>query len=91
MENGKVVKNLLDSYIQNRNKSAIFIKQDKLGDISITDLYEGGEGDACYKLVYEYDSNNMLEAYEPFFGWVRELYYKFFADECSIEAFVDRA
>lgn len=91
MENAKVVKNLLDSYIQNRNKSAIFIKQDKLGDVSITDFYESGESDICYKLVYEYNSNDMLEAYEPFFGWVRDLYYKFFADECTIEEFVDRA
>lgn len=91
MENAKVVKNLLDSYIQNRNKPAIFIKQDKLGDISVTDLYESGEGDICYKLVYEYNSDGMMDAYDPFFGWIKDLYYKFFVDECTIEEFVDRA
>ena len=91
MENAKVVKNLLDSYIQSRNKPAIFIKQDKLGDISITDMYETGEGDICYRLVYEYNGNDMLEAYDPFFGWIRDMYYKFFSDECGIEEFVDRA
>ena len=84
MENAKVIKNLLDSYIQNRNKPAIFIKQDKLGDVSLTDMFESGEGDVCYRLVYEYDGSQMLEAYEPFLGWIKDLYYKFFADECTV-------
>lgn len=90
MENAKVVKNLLDSYIQNRNKPAIFIKQDKLGNVSIADMFESGEGDVCYRLVYEYDGSQMLEAYEPFLGWIKDLYYKFFAEECTIEEFVNR-
>ena len=90
MENAKAIKNLLDSYIQNRNKPAIFIKQDKLGDVSLTDMFESGEGDVCYRLVYEYDGSQMLEAYEPFLGWIKDLYYKFFADECTVEEFVNR-
>ena len=90
MENAKAIKNLLDSYIQNRNKPAIFIKQDKLGDVSLTDMFESGEGDVCYRLEYEYDGSQMLEAYEPFLGWIKDLYYKFFADECTVEEFVNR-
>ena len=43
MENAKAIKNLLDSYIQNRNKPAIFVKQDKLGDVSLKDMFESGE------------------------------------------------
>ena len=90
MGNAEVIKNFLDSYIQSRNKPAIFIKQDKLGDVSIIDMVGGDEESKFHKLVFEYGSENMLDAYDPFLSWIKEMYYEYFADECSIEEFVDR-
>lgn len=48
------------------------------------------ETEKCYMLYYKYCKHQMLESYQPFLGWIKELYNEFFTDETP-EVFVKKA
>ena len=87
-----VLKGLLDSYVRHRNKRAIFVKQDKLGDCSLKELLVGVGEEYCVDTYFhEYKIQEMKTAYEPFLEWIRDLYYERYASEYTVEEFVKNA
>ena len=92
MKDVTVLKGLLDSYVRHRNKRAIFVKQDKLGDCSMIELLEGvGEKYCVDTYIHEYKLYQMKTAFEPFLDWIKDLYYEKYAPEYTVEEFVSNA
>ena len=87
-----VIKGLLDSYIRHRNKRAIFVKQDQLGDTSLAELLEGaGEEYRVDVHFHEYKLYELKTAFEPFLDWIKELYYERYAKDYTVEEFIKNA
>lgn len=83
---------LVQSFRDNRVNKYMFIKHyDTLfiSEEEIQGIVEGASVKFCL-LFYEFPLHTMQEAYAPFLGWIRELYYSYFKDE-SPEEFVKNA
>lgn len=83
---------LVRSFRDNRINKYMFIKHYEtlfISEKEIHDMVVEGAGDLCF-LFYEFPLHAMQEAYAPFLGWIRELYYGYFKDE-SPEEFVKNA
>ena len=83
---------LVQSFRDNRINKYMFIKHYEtlfISEKEIHDMVEDGANDICL-LFYEFPRHVMQEAYAPFLGWIRELYYSYFKDE-SPEDFVKNA
>ena len=83
---------LVQSFRDNRVNKFMFIKHYEtlfISEKEIHDMVIEWTSDICL-LFYEFPMHIMQEAYAPFLGWIRELYYSYFKDE-SPEEFVKNA
>mgnify|MGYP006967144044 CR=1 FL=1 len=83
---------LVQSFRDNRVNKFMFIKHYEtlfISEKEIHDMIIEWTSDMCL-LFYEFPMHIMQEAYAPFLGWIRELYYSYFKDE-SPEEFVKNA
>ena len=83
---------LIKSFYTNKTNDFMFIKHYNTLQLQIDAIEEViKESDkSCYLLYYKYSKHQMLEAYQPFLGWIPELYNRFFKNETP-EEFVKNA
>ena len=84
----KLIKSFCDSSIND----FMFIKHYNtlfLPEKEVKEIVEDTEEEYCF-LYYKFPRHQMLPAYEPFLGWIREVYGKYFQDETP-EEFVKNA
>ncbi len=95
MENGyssSYMDKLLSAFYDNNSIDFMFIKHNKtlsLKEEKVIDIFEKTGHEYCL-LYYEFIKHQMQEPYQPFLGWIREIYYKYFASETP-EQFVKNA
>lgn len=83
------MKEMIENFISNLSKQALFIKHYDTEEIAKTDflqLLPEISSTTCF--YHEYKTGIMYEAYEPFLNWVRLSYFKFYEDIMSPEEFL---
>ena len=76
---------LIKSFGDSRTNDFMFIKHYNtlsLPEDEVSKVID--ETEYCF-LYYKYSKHQMLEPYQPFLGWMRKLYYAYFADETPEE------
>ncbi len=81
------VRNVVKSYLGRLNKKAIFIKHYNTLNITLDEMLPEEDNNHFF-LFHEFEINSMKEAYEPFLGWIKVCYDKFYKDIYSPEEFV---
>ena len=74
----------VNDYMFIKNYNTLFLPEEDIRKI-VKDMDE----EYCF-FYYKFQKHQMVEAYQPFLGWIRELYHKYFADETP-EEFVKNA
>ena len=88
-------KKIVDSIIHGlelRHSSILFVKHYNTLSVpieSIQDAVEKSSSD-IELLYHEFSANKMQEAYEPFLGWIKQLYYKYYVS-ISPDEFLEEA
>lgn len=83
---------LVKSFCDNKSNDYMFIKHYNtvaLPKNEVEKIVDEAEEEYCL-LYYKYEKYQMHEPYQPFLGWIRELYHKYFNDE-SPDRFVENA
>ena len=83
------MKEMIEKFISNLSKQALFIKHYDTEEIAKTDflqLLPDMTSTTCF--YHEYKTGIMYEAYEPFLEWVRLSYLTFYQDAMSPEEFL---
>ncbi len=78
---------LFKSFCDNEANDYMFIKHYNtlsLPEEEVSQIIDEAEKEYCL-LYYKFSKHQMLEPYQPFLGWVRKLYYEYFADETPEE------
>ncbi len=77
----KIVDSIVHS-LEQQHSNILFVKHYNTLNISIEDIEESVlKSKIKIELLYhEYDSSKMQETYEPFLGWIKQLYYKYYND-----------
>lgn len=83
------VRNVVKSYLGRLNKKAIFIKHYNTINITLDEMLQEEEYEHLF-LFHEFEINSMKEAFEPFLGWIKICYEKFYKDKFSPEEFVEQ-
>lgn len=91
MEFRYYVQKTVSTFVENPQQKAIFVKHYNTLDIS-------GEEILAYVDIkdrknfwhHEYCLNNMHSAYEPFLGWIKECYHKFYEKTMSVNTFLEQ-
>lgn len=88
-------KKIVDSIIhglEQRHSSILFVKHYNTLSVPIGSIEEAvSKTESSIELLYhEYSANKMQEAYEPFLGWVKQLYFKFYSD-MPVDEFLEAA
>ena len=66
----------------------MFIKHYNSLSISGEEILAIVQEDNIKTLFFEYDIEDMQEAYDPFFSWIRDIYYDLFSDSMTIVEFL---
>ena len=87
------IQKILTSIISNYNTkddNFVFIKHYNNLGFSGYDIVNmlGGNKDV-YLLCHEFSRSQMQEPYEPFLGWVSDIYYNIYANTMTVEEFID--
>lgn len=74
---------IIDSIVhglEQKHSSILFVKHYNTLNVPVEDISDAvKESKIDIELLYhEFNSNKMQEAYEPFLGWVKKLYFKFY-------------
>lgn len=91
MEYTSFIKNMIDEFVSNLSKPALFIKhynKEELTKSEFLSLMPSHTSVTC--LYHEYQPGFMYEAYEPFLNWIRFSYINFYQDKMSPEDFLRR-
>lgn len=88
-------KKIVDSIIhglEHKHSSILFVKHYNTLNVPIGDIEEAVKmSDSKIELMYhEYSASKMQEAYEPFLGWIKQMYYKCYSD-VPVEEFLEKA
>ena len=87
LEQNNRVDRIVASYLETVNKKAVFFKQQGW---CMEDLFTNIVKKASMKaFFYEYTTDGVKEAYEPFLSWIRQAYYVDYSEKCSVEEFVE--
>lgn len=90
MSDREYVTEMVMSYLKNGNKRAVFIKQQDIHDADIVQFCADFENGEDINLVHhDYALYEMKSAYEPFMSAIRDSYYNYYKQTCSIEEFVE--
>ena len=74
----------LNNYMFIKNYNTLFLPEDDMRKI-VEEMNE----EYCF-LYYKFQKHQMVEPYQPFLGWIKEVYHKYFIDETP-EQFVKNA
>lgn len=89
MNEVRFVENLVDSYIKNRSKKALFIQDYTFDGADVDEFIKTAASAYDVKVIYhKYQRHCMKEAYEPFLPWIRDFYYENYEDKYSLNEFV---
>ena len=88
------IRKILDSIIhglEQQHSSTLFVKHYNTLNVPVEDISDAvKESKIDIELLYhEFSSNKMQEAYEPFLGWIKQLYYKFYYN-VSLDDFLEK-
>ena len=87
------IQKILTSIISNYNTkddNFVFIKHyNNLGfsGYDIVNMLSGNKD--VYLLCHEFSRSHMQEPYEPFLGWISDIYYNLYANTMTVEEFID--
>ena len=86
---------IVDSIIHGlelRHSSILFVKHYNTLNVPIEAIQEAvGKSNSNIELLYhEFSANRMQEAYDPFLGWIKQLYYKYYID-IPLDEFLEQA
>ena len=87
----KIVDSIIHG-LEQRHSSILFVKHYNTLSVpidAIEDAVENSSSD-IELLYHEYSASRIQETYEPFFGWIKQLYFKFFSN-VSIDDFLEEA
>ena len=89
----KIVDSIIHG-LEQRHSSILFVKHYNTLNVPIEAIQDAVEKSTSnIELLYhEFSANKMQEAYEPFLGWIKQLYYKYyyqitpdeFLDACDV-------
>ena len=87
----KIVDSIIHG-LERRHSSILFVKHYNTLNVPIEAIQEAVEksNDKIELLYHEFAANKMQEAYEPFLGWVKQLYFKFYYD-VPLDDFLENA
>ena len=83
------IQEMVENFILNRSKQALFIKHYNVEELNKADflqLIPDVVQETC--LYHEYQAGIMYEAYEPFLDWIRICYRNFYENSMSPEEFL---
>lgn len=85
----KIVDSIIHG-LEQRHSSILFVKHYNTLNVPIEAIQDAvGKSTSNIELLYhEFSANKMQEAYEPFLGWIKQLYYKYYY-QISPEEFLD--
>ena len=89
MEQIVYVKEMIENFISNLSRQALFIKHydtEQIHKAEFMQLLPNSPSVTC--LYHEYQANTMYEAYEPFLEWIRFCYIHFYKDTITAEDFL---
>lgn len=92
MNEGNYIQKLLQSFRENHSSQYMFIKYYNtliISDEEINKIVVEGTPSLCL-VFHSFQIHNMQGPFEPFPGWIRELYFKYFKEE-PLEEFVEKA
>lgn len=76
--------NAMNNYMFIKHYNTLSVSQDKIREIIVDK-----ESNLCF-LYYRFPRHEMLDSYQPFLGWIREMYYQYFKEQTP-EEFVKNA
>ena len=87
----KIVDSIIHG-LEQRHSSILFVKHYNTLSVPIEAIQEAVEKSSSQLelLYHEFSANRMQEAYEPFLGWINQLYHKFYSD-MPVEEFLEKA
>ena len=88
-------KKIVDSIIhglEQRHNSILFVKHYNTLNVPVENIQEAvANSKKSIELYYhEFSSSKMQEAYEPFLGWIKQIYFKYYYD-VPVTEFLDEA
>lgn len=89
MEQRNYIRDMIQKFVVDLSKPALFIKHYNKHELTKTDflpLISAASPATC--LYHEYESSQMCQAFEPFLDWIRRFYYDFYKDTHSPEDFL---
>ncbi len=87
----KIVASLVHS-LEQRHSDILFVKHYNTLNVPVEDIQTAvSKSSSKIELLYhEFGASRMQEAYEPFLGWVKQLYFKFYY-KVPVEEFLEKA
>ena len=87
----KIVDSIIHG-LEQRHSSILFVKHYNTLNVPIEAIQDAvGKSTSNIELLYhEFSANKMQEAYEPFLGWVKQLYYKYYFNT-PLDEFLEEA
>lgn len=87
----KIVDSIIHG-LEQRHSSILFVKHYNTLNVPVENIQTAvAHSISRIELLYhEFASNRMQEAYEPFLGWIKQLYFKFYFD-VPVDEFLTRA
>ena len=83
------IQEIIENFIANPTKQAVFIKHYNAQEISKSDLLKlMPEHMAAVCYYHEYMADTSFEAYEPFLTWIRSCYINFYQDSMTATDFL---
>ena len=87
------IANLIDSMLHNMDEQSsnfMLIEHYNSLDLSYDDIMEIAAGKTDFKFLYHsYETGDIITAFEPFFDWIRDLFYEL-SDE-SLDDFLEKS
>ena len=88
-------KKIVDSIIhglEHKHSSILFVKHYNTLNVPIDNIEEAvKKSDSNIELLYhEFSAAKMQEAYEPFLGWIKQMYYKYYS-KMPVDKFLEEA
>ncbi len=87
----KIVDSIIHS-LEQKHSSVLFVKHYNTLNVPIDNIQESvaGSKKKIELLYHEFSATKMQEAYEPFLGWIKQLYFRFYCD-VSVSDFLEAA
>ena len=87
----KIVDSIIHG-LEHKHSSVLFVKHYNTLNVPIDDIQKAvKKSDGNIELLYhEFSPSKMQEAYEPFLGWIKQMYYKYYS-AMTVDDFLEKA